>query len=336
MITFAPKIFFSFFISLLVTWYLVPLLSKVAHKIQFLDVPDGAIKKHKAPVPYLGGVAVFIGVLCGLAFTVPLNSELSLLLIGTTLLLFVGLIDDFCALRPYQKLGGQLVAAFCFVKSGFYLKEHLFFNWINIPFSFLWMLTIINAFNLVDVMDGLSSTLALGAVIPFIIIAALLNHYTLSLALLAFAGALFGFLRHNYPPAKMYLGDAGALFVGGFLATVPFLFNWGTYTPSGYLAPVIVLTLPLLEISTRIAVRTYKKIPFYLGSPDHFACYFMQAGWSKQQILGLVAAYCIAFGCVALLLPFNILHLSVLAFAYGFLLISWAYTLIYACTHQAP
>ncbi len=335
MIAFASKMFFSFTMSLLVTGYLVPFFAQLARKLKFVDVPDGSLKRHEAPVPYMGGLAVFVGLLCGLALTVPLNSDLSLLLIGTTLLLLVGLIDDLFPLKAYQKFGGQLVAAFCFVKSGFYLKEHVFYNMLNIPLSFFWMLTIINAFNLVDVMDGLSSTIALGAIVPFIVIAVLLKHYTVALALAALAGGLCAFLRYNWPPAIMYLGDAGSLFVGGFLATIPFLFNWGTYTPYGYLAPVIILSIPLLEITALVLIRTRKGIPFYLGSPDHFACYFMQAGWSKPSILFYVMGVSVLLGSVALCLTFNLMPLPVLALGYGVILAGWVYILVRARLHRA-
>jgi UDP-GlcNAc:undecaprenyl-phosphate GlcNAc-1-phosphate transferase len=202
------------------------------------------------------------------------------------MLLFIGLVDDLITMSPGQKFFGQMLAAFCFLKAGFYLKYGFFCNnfW-SLPISFIWILVIINAFNLIDIMDGLATTVACCATISFIVIAAYLGNISLLILLLAFLGALLGFLIYNKPDAKIYLGDAGALFIGGFLAIIPFLFDWGTYNYYGFLTPIIILAIPLIEVATLIIIRTYKKIPFYRGSPDHFAIYLQKRGWGKYKVL---------------------------------------------------
>lgn len=303
------KMIFSLVFSFLITAYLVPVLIAIAHKWQFMDVPDGKIKQHAQATPFLGGIAVYCGFLAGLMFTVPFENYIVLLLVGSTLLLFIGLVDDFVALAPYQKFFGQFLVGLCFLKAGFYLKEQFFYNTINIPISLLWILTVINAFNLVDVMDGLATTLAISATISFLVLALYAHHVALIITLCAFLGALCGFLWYNKPPAHMYLGDAGALFIGGFLATIPFLLNWGTYTPYGYLAPVIILAIPLIECTSLIIIRWHKKIPFYRGSPDHFCHYLMRSGWSKATILVYVVLLSIFLGVVAFFLSQGVLNL---------------------------
>ena len=111
----AAKILFAFIFSFLITLYLVPYFCSLAWRLRFVDTPDGKIKRHKQATPYLGGVAVYGGFLCGLAFTMPFESQIFLLIIGSTLLLFLGLIDDLCALKPYQKFFGQIIVALCFL-----------------------------------------------------------------------------------------------------------------------------------------------------------------------------------------------------------------------------
>jgi len=155
------KLLFSLLISFLITFYVVPILCAVAIKINAVDVPDGKIKMHKRPTPYLGGIGVFLGFLVALGLTLPFHNNLWLLVIGSTLLLFFGLIDDLIVMKPYQKFFGQIVVALCFLKAGFYLKEQFFYNYWNIGISFFWILSIINAFNLVDVMDGLATLIAI-------------------------------------------------------------------------------------------------------------------------------------------------------------------------------
>ena len=319
---------FFFFFAFLISFYLTPLFLNFAYRFEFIDAPDGKIKHQKTPVPYMGGVAVYCGFLCGIAFTMPFNSQIFLFIVGLSLLLLLGLIDDFITLTPYQKFCGQIVVAFCFIKNGFYLKEHLFQNYWNMFFSFLWILTIINAFNLVDIMDGLASIIALCVAIIFLIISFKLKTFIVSLLLLSFMGSLLGFYIYNRPPASIYLGDAGALLIGGFLGSIPFLLPWGTYTPYGYCAPFIILSIPLLENVSLILIRLYKGIPFYYGSPDHFAMYLSAKGWRKTSILGYVGGMSLFSGSVAALFVAGILDILPVIAAGLIFLIVWIAVLI--------
>src|SRR3972149_8643499 len=117
------KIIFSLLFSSLLTFYLVPFFCSVAYRLNILDVPDGKVKNHKTVVPYLGGLAVYCGFLCGLVFTIPFHNQIFFLFIGSTLLLLLGLVDDLVRLKAYQKFFGQCIVALCFLKTGFYLKE---------------------------------------------------------------------------------------------------------------------------------------------------------------------------------------------------------------------
>ena len=276
---------FAFLISFLVTFYLVPVCCAIAQRFNFIDHPDGKIKLHKNSTPYMGGVAVYGGFLVAFCLIFPFENNMLLFFAGATLLLFIGLIDDLIVLRPAQKFFGQILAVLCFLKAGFYLKAQFFSNVWHIPLSAFWMLLVINAFNLVDVMDGLATTLAIGATLSFLVFAIHFSMPSIVLLLSAFLGALLAFLWYNKPTARIYLGDAGSLFIGGLLSTLPFLFNWGAYTNGGYIIPIIILAIPLLEVTTLIVIRFYKKIPFYLGSPDHFSMYLQGNGWSKRTIL---------------------------------------------------
>ena len=313
------KPIFALLFSFLLTFYLVPFFCNLARRLKFVDEPDGKIKKHKEPTPYMGGLAVYIGFLAALCLTCPFENNMLLFFVGTTLLLCVGLVDDLLVLKPYQKFFGQMLAMFCFLKAGLYLKEHFFYNSWNLLISGFWILLIINAFNLVDVMDGLATLLAICATSSFLGLAIYFNQHGLVMLLCAFLGPLFAFFWYNRPTAQIYLGDAGSLFIGGFLATVPFFFNWGTYNVSGYLTPIVILAIPLLEVSTLILIRTYKGIPFYMGSPDHFSIYLQQNGWSKSGILKYVFAlslilFMAAFSFALNELPFSGLILAAMAF----------------------
>lgn len=187
-----------------------------------------------------------------------------------------------------------------------------------------WFLSIINAFNLVDVMDGLCVTIAIIAVIAFGWLALFLEQYSISLLLAAFVGALCAFFFYNKPPAKIYLGDAGSLMIGGFLAAVPFLFNYNIiFSPtaatvySSYLIsmiqmfflPFFILIIPIFEICCLFIIRIKLGIPFYQGSPHHFSILLQKKGWGKNKILfftflfsllGVIFAYMVFFYQVSL------------------------------------
>lgn len=317
------KTLFAVFFSFLVTLYLVPFFCVLARRLKFIDVPDGKMKVHKQSTPYMGGVAVYVGFISALCIVFPFENNTLLFFVGTTLLLFIGLIDDLMVLQPYQKFFGQILATLCFLKAGFYLKSHFFSSFWSIALSAFWILSVTNAFNLVDVMDGLASTLAICSILSFFAIALFMQQYTLLILFGAFFGSLCAFFWYNKPTAQIYLGDAGSLFIGGFLATTPFLINWGTYNVVGYLAPVVILAIPLIEVGTLIFIRTYKGIPFYNGSPDHFSIYLQNNKWSKWAILAYVAALSVVLFVVSLLFVANYISLPTLCCLAALFLVFW-------------
>jgi UDP-GlcNAc:undecaprenyl-phosphate GlcNAc-1-phosphate transferase len=311
---------FSFLIGI----YLVPIVIKAALKLEFVDAPDGRLKHQKAPVAYLGGVAIYIPLIATLGLCYPFDNFLLWLILGTTMLLFVGLIDDLKVLKPRQKFFGQFLAALCFLKGEFSLKTQFLSSFLHIGASLFWLLTVINAFNLVDVMDGLCAVLAICAAFSFFIFALLQKAYAVSLLLMAFMGSVAAFLWYNRPPARIYLGDAGSMFIGGFLAAVPLLLSWEPAlfpTPGQHVffidwllpflavffIPALVLAVPLLEVSGLFIVRTKLGIPFYNGSPHHFSIYLQRRGYSKVQVLLFAAVVALAIATLPLMLVFGII-----------------------------
>lgn len=307
----------SFVISLSFTFFFVPYIRDWAYKKNILDVPGG-IKQHKKETPYLGGVAVYLGFLVPLLILLPYKEHYLYFIFGLTILLVLGLVDDLLVITPLQKFLGQTVAALNFLTAGFCLKEVFLSSGANVTLSLLWILVVVNAFNLVDVMDSLATSLAIAAACSFLIFAYFFDLPEVAILLAAFLGALLGFLYYNRPPAQIYLGDAGSLFVGGFLAVVPFFFNWGFHSPQGFVVPVIILAIPLLEVSSLIVIRTYKGIPFYYGSPDHYCLYLRAKGWSIKEIQKfsfIVSLILFAFACPVafdLLSLFEIVLLSLM------------------------
>lgn len=324
------KSLFAVVIAFLITFYLIPILHTVALKLGVVDVPDGKIKLHGKITPYLGGVGIFVGFICSLSLVLPFDNNYSLFFIGLTLLVCLGLIDDLIALRPSQKFIGQCIAALAFLKAGLYLKERFFqHTFFAIPLSFFWMLSVINAFNLIDIMDGLATTVAITAGISFMIIAFLYQQGAVLILCSALVGSLLAFLWYNKPVARMYMGDAGALFLGGFMAAMPFLFEWGKYNQFGFLIPLIILAIPLLELMSLVVIRSYKRIPFYQGSPHHFALYLRRKGWSVWQVLCFCAIMGMILTGIGIGFAVNWLKIGQVIILLLFIILGWIATVFF-------
>ena len=314
---------------------------QAAKKLKIFDIPDGKIKLHKAPTPCLGGVAVYISFVASIALFYPFENKILWLILGSTFLFLVGLIDDLRPLSPKQKLTGQIIATICFLKGGFALKTDFFSSYINIFASGFWILAIINAFNLVDVMDGLASILAIVSGASFAAISFFLGKYDLTLLLASFLGASIAFLFFNRPPAKIYLGDAGSMFIGGFLSAIPLLIRWtrvlrecnalpniissNSFGEIEFSAaiPVMCIGIPALEITYLVFIRTLKGIPFYAGSPHHFSIYLRLKGWAPRSILIFSGIAASALALIAILFMFSHINFYLFLTSTVFLLAIW-------------
>ena len=311
--------------SFLFGFYLMPAIIKSSFRLGIMDIPDGKIKCHGAPIPYLGGLAIYLSFIATLCLVYPFENQVLWLLLGSTLLLLIGMIDDLKALRPGQKFLGQIVAVICFLKGGFWLKTEFMTSFVNLFLSGFWMLSVINAFNLVDVMDGLAASIAIIATASFLIIALVFQQYAISLLLAAFLGAVLAFFFYNKPPAKIYMGDAGSMFLGGFLSAIPLLISWSSQSFDAYYTPIAILAIPLLEIFFLVVIRTWIGIPFYRGSPHHFSIYLQKKGWSKNKVLIFAALMALIFSAVGFLFLFELINLSGLFLMLFVLFFVWTY-----------
>ena len=281
---------------------LVPVAEWIARRFGVMDDP-GPRKVHDKPMPRLGGIAVYVAftvvVLVGY-FGVPLlleirwvqtnlagpvamlqeayrvESKLLALLLGSAIVFLVGLVDDVLGNRfPVGwKAVGQLVAAGVLIAGGI-RTDFLFYDWLNVLLTLVWVVGITNAFNLLDNMDGLSAGVALVASLVLLLNAWLLGGFFMSLIYAALIGALLGFLRSNWHPASIFLGDCGSLFIGFTLASLTLLQRYvdsdasSTYFP--VLMPVLVLALPILDTATVTFIRIRERRPIYIGDTRHLS-----------------------------------------------------------------
>ena len=302
-------------LSLGLSLYITPIVRKGALLYDIVDRPDGKLKNHKDPVAYLGGIAVYLAVLLTLALTFDLSREILGILLSGTIIVILGIIDDFKVLPPKIKFIGQAIAAFVLIKSGIYIKLVFLPLWINIILSFLWLMVITNAFNIIDVMDGLATGIGCLVSIILFIVAIMNQHVLIAILTIALAGALLGFLRYNFEPAKIYLGDTGSLFIGLLLGALSMI---GSYTQNNTIAclsPVIILGIPIFDTVFVTYIRWRRGIPIIYGSPDHFALRLRKWRFSTNQTVILSYAASLILGLLAiimLLLPSNLAALGII------------------------
>jgi UDP-GlcNAc:undecaprenyl-phosphate GlcNAc-1-phosphate transferase len=261
----------AFMTALVVGLWATPVVGRAARACGIVDKPDGVLKNHKAPVPYLGGVAIFGAFLVGLAMSLEFRSDVLGLLLAGAIIVILGLIDDLGALGPWVKLGGQAFAVAVLLKSGIYIKLVFLPLWVQIPLTALWLLAITNAFNLIDIMDGLSAGVALVSSALLFAVAVMAGRDDVATLLAALAGALLAFLRYNFEPAKIYMGDTGSLFVGLMLGALAMNNSVTAHNRVASLAPAVILGVPIFDTLFVMYVRWKRGLPVMRGSPDHFA-----------------------------------------------------------------
>jgi UDP-GlcNAc:undecaprenyl-phosphate GlcNAc-1-phosphate transferase len=249
--------------------WLTPRMREAALRFGIVDQPDGRLKKHREPIPYLGGLAIFLAFLLALTATFRFDREVLGMLLAGSIVVLLGLLDDLGQLGPWTKLLGQLVAALVLVKSGLYIQLTFLPVFVAIPLSVLWLLAACNAFNLIDIMDGLSAGTV--AALALLLVADGNGNVASATIVASLAGACLGFLRYNFEPARIYMGDTGSLFLGLTLGGVAMDNAYTGENVLGALAPALILGVPLFDMLFVMYVRYRRGLPVMLGSPDHVA-----------------------------------------------------------------
>lgn len=275
----------TFISAFLLSLYGVPVARRAALKYGMVDCPDGRLKHQREPVPYLGGLAIYLAFLVSLALTFEFRQDVLGIVLSGTLVLILGLIDDFGVLTPGTKLVGQLLAVFVLVKSGVRIEIVSLPDWLNLLLTIVWMIGIINAFNLLDIMDGLSSGVGLISSIFLLAVAILNGDTTIAFMLAAVAGSLLGFLRYNFHPAVIYMGDAGSLFLGLMLGALAMTGKYSANHLFSLLSPVLILGVPIFDTFFVMYIRWLRGLPIFLGSPDHMAIRLRHWGLTVPQVV---------------------------------------------------
>jgi UDP-GlcNAc:undecaprenyl-phosphate GlcNAc-1-phosphate transferase len=279
-----------------------PLVRRLALRLGVIDRPN-ARKIHVNPIPLLGGLAIygaFIAALLLFGSRYRLN-ELVGILVGASLMSFLGMWDDRQGLSPLFKLAGQFLAASILVLSGVYVGT---FPWeaLNIALTLVWVVVVTNAMNLLDNMDGLSGGVGAVAAIFFLLLAAMNDQYLVGTLSAALVGACLGFLIYNFNPASIFMGDAGSLFLGFILAAVAIKLRF----PEGvqivtWMVPVLILGLPLFDTTLVIVSRLRRgHNPLTTPGKDHVSNRLVALGYTRREAVLICYLICAGLGVIAL------------------------------------
>ncbi|MEW6378180.1 MAG: MraY family glycosyltransferase [bacterium] len=293
----------SFVIALALSWHITPLIRTGAIKLNIVDRPDGKLKNQETAIPYLGGVAVFISFLFSLALTFSdFDPQVMGLLLGGSIVVMLGIIDDVGNLPPEVKLMGEVIAALAMIKCGIMIRLSFIPEWISIPLTFFWLVGMTNALNLIDIMDGLSAGVSFVSCFFLFVIAQWNHNQAIAVATLALAGSLLGFLRYNFFPAKIYLGDAGSLLLGLLLGAMAMIGRYTERSSLGLVAPLMILGVPLFEMIFVSYIRYRRGMSILRGSNDHFALRLRKWALSKQATVLLAYGISVVLGVCSLIL----------------------------------
>lgn len=290
----------------ILSWLLVPVAMKVAVRRQVFDHPRD-YKVQENPVPYLGGVAIVVSftavVLLAAAISPPIRGfeELAVILGMACLLALVGLVDDLRGLGPFIRLGVQIAAA-VIVLLNTSVSIRLFDGGgpIDSILMVLWIAGITNAFNLLDNMDGLSAGIATIAAAWIGLIAALHGQFLVAALSFAIAGCAVGFLRHNFYPARIYMGDAGSLFLGFVLAVLAIQLRFPAPQEITAFIPLVVLAIPIMDTTLVTITRLLHSRNPLAGGRDHLSHRLVFIGFSVRQAVITIYVLAIFLGWIGL------------------------------------
>jgi UDP-GlcNAc:undecaprenyl-phosphate GlcNAc-1-phosphate transferase len=292
----------AFIVAVGLSVYLTSVIRQAALRFGIVDRPDGNLKNHDSPVPYLGGIAIYLSFLLALGFAFTFTREVLGLLLAGTIVLLLGLIDDLGFLKPVVKFGGQIIAVLVLVKSGIMIKLEFLPMWVSLPLTFLWLIGLCNAFNIIDIMDGLAAGVGLIACSFFVAVALLNGRITIAVMAVTLAGSLLGFLKYNGPPARIYMGDTGSMFMGLIIGALAMIGSYTERNILGFWAPVVILGVPIFDTFLVMYLRWRKGLSLFLGSPDHYALRLKTMGLSVRQVLLLSYLAAVLLGGVGLLI----------------------------------
>ena len=302
-----PEVLYGAVLALVIVVLLTPVVGNVARILGVVDRPGGR-RVHERIVPKLGGLALFFGIIIPALALVDFSNEMRGLLLGATVATAVGAIDDFRGLVWWEKLAGQIGAAAIPVASGIWIDHftlpfvgvHEVSPWVGKPLTVLWIVGIMNMVNFLDGLDGLAAGVCSISGATFAVIALSLGKPQAAIISAIVFGACLGFLRHNFYPARIFMGDSGAMLLGFVLATVAVEGLLKTAATVALFFPLLVLAVPILDTGFVVARRLKYGQPVTAPDREHLHYRFLRLGFSQRRTTVIIWLWCATLAGAAL------------------------------------
>jgi UDP-GlcNAc:undecaprenyl-phosphate GlcNAc-1-phosphate transferase len=310
-----PEAVYGAALALAIVILLTPAVGGMARLLGAVDRP-GSRRLNRRAVPRLGGLALFFGIFVPALAFLPLGRETRGLLLGAAVATLVGAVDDFRGLVWWEKLGGQIAAAA--IPTGFGIWVHRFTfpivgvhalpEWVGVPLTIVWIVAIMNMVNFLDGLDGLAAGVCAISGFTFCLIALSLGRWQPAVLAAVVFGACLGFLRHNFYPARIFMGDSGALLLGFTLGALAIQGLLKTAAVATLLFPLLVLAVPIIDTSFVVAKRLKYRQPVYVADRYHLHHRFMNIGFSQPRAALYMWSWCAILAGAALATRFIHFH----------------------------
>src|SRR5438105_8598864 len=303
------QVIYGAVVALVIVVLLTPAVGGMARLLGAVDRPERR-RLNRQPVPRLGGLALFFGIFVPALAFLDLTHEARGLLLGAAVATLVGAIDDFRGLAWWQKLFRRIAAAAIPVGFGIWVHRftfpivgiHVLPKWIGMPLSVVWIVAIMNMLNFLDGLDGLAAGVSAISAFTFALIALSLPRPEIDAAILSAIalGASLGFLRHNFYPARIFMGDSGALLLGFVLAVIPLEGLLKTASIVTLFFPLLVLAVPIVDTTFVVARRLKHGERVFEGDQAHLHHRFLRRGFTQPQAAMTIWVWCLSLAAAAL------------------------------------
>ena len=306
-------VFIAIVAAFVMSFAATPVVKSFARRVGAMDVPKDGRRMHDHPIPRLGGLAMFLGFILSVLLFADITTPVRGILLGSVLIVIIGVIDDIVSVKSGVKLIVQIAAAVVAILHGIVIdvlsnpnlfSEHLFLQlgWLAIPITIIWIVGITNSVNLIDGLDGLSVGVSAIASVTMLVIALLVSESNVAVILAALVGACLGFIPYNFNPAKIFAGDTGALLLGYVLATVSIMGMFKVYALISFAVPFIVLALPIFDTAFAFLRRILKGQNPMKPDRGHLHHRLIDMGLTQKQAVAILYCVSIVLGLAAVLL----------------------------------
>lgn len=306
------NIIIPFIISVAISLFMTPIAKKLAVKVGAVDIPKDERRVHKKPMPLMGGVAIYASIIVTSLIFLPVDGTLISIIIGGTIIFISGIIDDIKGLSPKAKLifqiGAAIVLIFGDVKidaltNPFTKSSNLIpLNGFAIPITIFWVVGITNTLNLIDGLDGLAAGVAMIASLSFLFVANKFNYIPVMVMSSIVAGSCLGFLPYNFNPAKIFMGDTGALFLGFILAALSIEGVMKSVATIAVVVPIVILGVPIFDTTFAIFRRLLNGRSIAEADKGHLHHRLLKMGFSQKKTVIILYSISAIFGLCAILI----------------------------------